>query len=149
MALEDGPRKLDDNNTNNVTKAENKLGVVNGSLGDSGVMKELLVKQQEKTKELEERLKQFVQEWSKEKSDLQKELEVARETHQRDLAKGDERQAKVEHEKWQLSEQYTNLLDKVSTLKERMGEKLKADAVSLFSREFQASLLKMQIYRMP
>jgi len=153
MALEDGPRKLEDDNTNNVAKVENnKPGVVNGGMGDSGVMKELLVKQQEKTKELEERLKQLTQEWNKEKSELQKELEGAKEAHQRDLVEGDERLAKVEDEKRQLSEQYKNLLDKVSTLKERMGEKLKADAVSPYRPRghipFQVSLLKMQIYRM-
>jgi len=133
MALEDGPRKQEDPNTNYVAGVEtSKLGVTNGGIGDSGVMKELLVKQEEKTKELEERLKQLTQEWSKEKRELQKELEGAKEAHKRDLTIWDERQVRVEGEKRQLSEQYKNLLDKVAALKERMGEKLKADAVSLY-----------------
>ncbi|KAF8421918.1 hypothetical protein EV426DRAFT_535836 [Tirmania nivea] len=113
-------------------------------MGDSGVIKELLVKQQEKTKELEERLKQLTQEWGKEKSELQQELEGAKEAHQRDLAEGDERQAKMEDEKGQLSAQYKNLLDKVSTLKERMGKRLKADADALAEARSTAAELEEQ-----
>ncbi|RPB25775.1 putative Golgi matrix protein [Terfezia boudieri ATCC MYA-4762] len=107
-------------------------------------MKELLVKQQEKTKELEERLKKVIQDWSKEKNELQKELEGAKEAHQKDLAEGDKRQAKMEDEKRQLSEQYKNLLNKVSTLKERMAKKLEADADALAEARSTAAELEKQ-----
>lgn len=124
---------IDDTNIHNSVDHEaNKPRLINGDMNDTSIIKELLVKQQEKSKELEERLKQLTHEWTIERVDLQKELKQADEIHEIAMRERDESYAKVEDEKRQLIEQYKSLLDKVATLKERMGEKLKADAVSTY-----------------
>lgn len=110
----------------------NKTRLINGDINDPSVIKELLVNQQEHAIQLEERLKQLTHEWTAERVELQKGLEQAKEVHEIAIKERDDSYAKVEDEKLQLSEQYKSLLDKVATLKERMGEKLKADAVSAY-----------------
>lgn len=146
MALEDGSTKLDDNQIH-TTKGENsKAGLGNGGMGDSRVMKELLAKQQEKTKELEERLYRLTVEWNAERSELHQQLMEAKEAQEKNIVEAEGRHAKVEDEKRHLSEQYKNLVDKVAALKDRMGEKLKADAVSPYRSRghtlSQSTLLK-------
>lgn len=130
MALDDGePRKQEDRN---VTKHDDtKSGLTNGDTSDMKTLEEQLVKQQERTQGLEAKLKQLGQEWSAEKKELEKRLEDMKDDHELEVTEAHEKYEKVVEEKKHLGEQYKNLLHKVATLKERMGEKLKADAVSL------------------
>ncbi|KAF8474892.1 hypothetical protein BDZ91DRAFT_770201 [Kalaharituber pfeilii] len=129
MTLENGSPIQNDNRKD--TKDTIKEEVGNGDTGSSTELVAELSRQQRKTKELEERLKRLSEEWNKEKDGLRKELEESKETHAQEIAQVENKYQQVLEEKENLDMQYKNLIDKVATIKERMGDKLRADADAL------------------
>ena len=122
MALEDGPSIAEKKN-DDVEKVTS-----NGDSHDhSEQLGRELDEQRLRVKELEER----VSKQDEEKDALQKELDEVKKTAEKKDAEAEERFRQVSEERDDLSAQYRSLLDRVSTIKEKMGEKLKADAVLL------------------
>lgn len=120
MALEDAPSIAEKSNDSDAAKVTE-----NGDSHDSDRLTQELETQKSRVKELEEKLSK--QEEAKEA--LRKELEDLKKGAETKDAEAEERYRQVAEERDDLSAQYRSLLDRVSTIKEKMGEKLKADAV--------------------
>lgn len=69
----------------------------------------------------------------KEVAQVRRSLEEIQEKHEEELGSIREQLADTQGEKEQAETQYRNLLGKVNTIKSQLGERLKADAVGVYS----------------